>query len=167
MSIVTGTGFAGTDYLQWGGCVAVFFALMFTGGVRGQRRGVKIFRYCIAWSLFISHVRRLISPHVVEVQRYGERRIGEDVAVSVLLFFVYIAGQRYPRFGRDRSGLGYGLFRRRQHRRNIGPGLSRRLGRPEIFKDFLTTKWVLSSVMLLGRLEFSVTVLFFWSFWRD
>ena len=174
VSIVTGTGFASVDYLQWGGvALAVFFALMFTGGCTGSTAGgVKMFRYCIAWSLFVSHARRLISPHVVEVQRYGERRITEEVAVSVLLFFfVYIATVSVATLILAMIGLDWvtAFSGAASAAGNIGPGLSPEIGPSGNFQGLPdAAKWVLSSVMLLGRLEFfSVTVLFFWSFWRD
>ena len=51
---------------------------------------------------------------------------------------------------------------------NVGPGLEM-IGPPMLWSDLPTiTKWMLTGLMLMGRLEiFSVLVLFTPSFWKD
>lgn len=93
VSVVTTTGYASLDYTLWGAfAVSAFFALTFVGGCTGSTAGgIKIFRFLVSWRLFRVHLHRLISPHAVEVPRYGEQRITEEVGTLVLLFFfVYI-----------------------------------------------------------------------------
>ena len=52
---------------------------------------------------------------------------------------------------------------------NVGPGLGDMIGPNGNYKDIPDlSKWILSSGMLLGRLElFAVLVLLFPSFWRN
>lgn len=174
VSVVTTTGFASVDYTQWGNlAVASFFALLFVGGCTGSTAGgIKIFRYHIAWKLFVSHIHRLISPNAVEVQRYGDRRITEDVAASVLLFFfVYIATVGGITLFLAAVGLDWvtAISGAATAVGNVGPGLGDIIGPAGNFQSLPdAAKWALSVGMLLGRLEFfSVLVLLSWRFWRD
>ncbi|WP_245183723.1 TrkH family potassium uptake protein [Haematospirillum sp. H1815] len=174
VSVVTTTGFASADYTQWGNlAVASFFALLFVGGCTGSTAGgIKIFRFHIAWKLFVSHIHRLISPNAVEVQRYGDRRITEDVAASVLLFFfIYIATVGGITLFLAAVGLDWvtAISGAATAVGNVGPGLGDIIGPAGNFQPLPdAAKWALSVGMLLGRLEFfSVLVLLFWRFWRD
>lgn len=173
VSVVTTTGFASLDYSAWGALsVAIFFALTWVGGCTGSTAGgVKIFRFQVAWKLFLAHVHKLLTPNSIEVRRFGERPITDDVAISVLLFFFIYVGtigtitMLLASMGLDWvtaiSGAATAVG-------NVGPGLGDIIGPEGNFKTLPdAAKWLLAIGMLLGRLEFfTVLVLFIPRFWR-
>lgn len=173
VSVVTTTGYASQDYTGWGVlAVAAFFALTFVGGCTGSTAGgIKIFRFQIAWRVYVAHLHRLISPNAVEVKRYGDRRLTDDVAGSVLLFFFVFIGTVgtltlfLAALGLDWvtavSGAATAVA-------NVGPGLGPIIGPAGNFAGLPdAAKWALAMGMLLGRLEFfTVLVLLMPRFWR-
>ncbi|WOI52881.1 TrkH family potassium uptake protein [Parvularcula sp. LCG005] len=173
VSIVTGTGYATTDYGQWGPfAVGFFFCIMFVGGCAGSTScGLKIFRLQVAFAALALHGRRLAHPHRVTIARYNGRPISDEVFLSVLsFFFVYFAlfatcAVILACLGLDTvtamSAAGSAIA-------NVGPGLGDIVGPAGNYKALPdAAKWVLSMTMLLGRLElFTVLVLMLPGFWR-
>ena len=173
VSIMTGTGYASTDYTAWGPfSVGFFFCVMFVGGCAGSTScGLKIFRFQVALSALSVYGRRLIHPHGVFRARYNGRILTDDVFVSVLsFFFVYFASfatvavilsamDLDPLTALSAAGTAIA---------NVGPGLGERIGPAGTFEGLPdAAKWVLSFAMLLGRLEFfALLVLFSPNFWR-
>lgn len=173
VTLVTTTGFASTDYTLWGHfTVATAFALTFVGACTGSTAGgIKIFRFQIAWKLYMSHIHRLISPNAVEVARFGDRRITEDVSGSVMLFFfVYIGTVGSISLFLASVGLDWvtAISGAATAVSNVGPGLGQVIGPAGNFQTLPdAAKWALSLGMLLGRLEFfSILVLLSVRFWR-
>lgn len=173
VTIVTTTGFASTDYTLWGHfAVACAFALTFVGACTGSTAGgIKIFRFQIAWKLYRSHIHRLISPNAVEVARFGDRRITEDVSASVMLFFfVYIGTVGAITLFLASVGLDWvtAVSGAATAVGNVGPGLGNIIGPAGNFQALPdAAKWALSLGMLLGRLEFfSILVLLSARFWK-
>ncbi|GAB3439207.1 TrkH family potassium uptake protein [Insolitispirillum peregrinum] len=173
MSVVSTTGFASLDYTLWGPlAVASFFALTFVGGCTGSTAGgIKIFRFQIAWRLYRTHIHRLISPNVVDVPRYGDRKLDVDVGGSVLIFFfVYIGTVGVITLFLALVGLDWvtAVSGAATAVGNVGPGLGDVIGPAGNFKTLPdSAKWALALGMLLGRLEFfTVLVLAMPRFWR-
>lgn len=173
-SVVTTTGFATTDYTLWGAfAVAAFFALTFVGGCNGSTAGgIKIFRFQVSWTLFTSHLRRLISPNAVAPRLYNGQPISEEVAGSVLLFFfVYVGTVGTIALLLGLWGLDWvtAISGAATAVSNVGPGLGPIIGPAGNFATLPDgAKWLLSAGMLLGRLEFfTVLVLLAPRFWRD
>lgn len=172
ISIMTGTGYASTDYGQWGPfAIGFFFCIMFVGGCAGSTScGLKVFRLQVAFSALSLFVRRLSHPHRSTVARYNGRAISDDVFISVLsFFFLYFAvfavvAVFLSLFGLDTvtalSAAGTAIA-------NVGPGLGDVVGPSGNFSTLPdAVKWALSATMLLGRLElFTVLVLFTPGFW--
>jgi len=75
VSVVTGTGYATTDYNAWGPfAVAAFFAFMFIGGCAGSTAcSIKIFRYQVAFEAMRNYLFRMPREHAVVPMRYGGR----------------------------------------------------------------------------------------------
>jgi trk system potassium uptake protein TrkH len=93
-SVVTTTGYASVDYLQWGAFAAVcFFVLTFFGGCAGSTAGgPKVFRYQVMFRLIAQHIRRTIHPHAIVPLRYGNRTLSDEQVRSVGAFvFLYFA----------------------------------------------------------------------------
>ena len=172
-SIMTGTGYATTDYGAWGGhSVAFFFALMFIGGCAGSTScGIKIFRFQVLSEELRAHVNNTVYPHGMFVKRFNERPIDARVSASVRsFFFLYIASVFLVALALAMTGLDFttALSGAGTAISNVGPGLGPIIGPSGNFEPLNeTAKWILSFGMLLGRLElFTVLVLFLPRFWR-
>ena len=171
-SILTGTGFASVDYMEWGGFViALFFFCGLIGGCAGSTScSVKIFRYQILFAAAKAQLRRIHSPHGIFHARYGGRLVERDVLSSVMAFFVLfvvtlgVFSVLLAMTGLDMvtavSGAATAVA-------NIGPGLGDVIGPAGNFSTLNdTAKWLLSAAMLIGRLELVVVyVLFTRAFW--
>ncbi len=174
VSVVTTTGFASTDYTQWGSfAVGVFFLLMFVGGCAGSTSGgIKIYRLQVTGLLTRSHFVHLMSPNRIVTLVYNGRRLPADVPFSVVAFLaIYMA--TVGLFTVVLTGMGLDLVTAlsgaAQALGNVGPGLGEIIGPAGNFSGLpAAAKWVLSFAMLLGRLElFTVLVLFRIEFWRS
>jgi len=174
VSIVTGTGYASADYMQWGGvAVVVMFLAGLIGGCAGSTScSIKVFRYQLLFASVSTQVRRLYAPHGVFEPRYEGRPVSEDVISSVMaffaLFFVTLGAVAILLaftgldFITSVSGAAAALA-------NIGPGLGPEIGPAGNFAGLNdAAKWILSAAMLIGRLELmAVFVLFTATFWRS
>ncbi|ADM09352.1 Trk system potassium uptake protein TrkH [Parvularcula bermudensis HTCC2503] len=172
VSIMTGTGYASTDYSQWGPfAVGFFFCIMFVGGCAGSTScGLKIFRLQVAVAALFLYIRRLTHPHRVTVARYNGRPLTDEVFLSVLsFFFIYFAtfatsAVFLSLYGLDTvtalSAAGTAIA-------NVGPGLGEIVGPAGNFSSLpIAVKWTLSLTMLLGRLELlTILVMLTPSFW--
>ncbi|HKK86764.1 MAG TPA: TrkH family potassium uptake protein [Roseovarius sp.] len=173
VSILTGTGYASTDYMTWGGLpIAVLFFTGLIGGCAGSTScSIKIFRYQLLFASIRAQLRRIYTPHGVFTPRYQGRPIDDDVLNSVMSFFVFfivtlglisvILGFTGLDFVTSISGAAAALA-------NIGPGLGEIIGPAGNFAALNdTAKWVLTAAMLIGRLELlAVYAIFTISFWR-
>ena len=174
ISIMTGTGYASTDYGLWGSfAFGFFFCIMFVGGCAGSTScGLKIFRLQVAFAALSVYGRRLVFPNGVFVAKYNGRTLTDDVFISVLsFFFVYFAVfatvavvlsffQLDPVTALSAAGSAVA---------NVGPGLGDVIGPAGNYQSLPAgAKWTLSAAMLLGRLEFfTILVLLTPSFWRE
>ena len=173
-SILTGTGYASVDYMQWGGfLIALFFFCGLIGGCAGSTScSVKIFRYQILFAAARAQLRQIRSPHGIFRPRYAGRTVAPDVLSSVMAFFVLfvvtlgIIAVLLAMTGLDMvtsvSGAATAVA-------NIGPGLGPIIGPAGNFAPLGdTAKWILSAAMLIGRLELVVVfVLLTREFWSE
>lgn len=172
VSIATTTGFATTDYLEWNGFLwFLIFMLMFTGGCIGSTGGgLKMIRILVLIKNTRLELKRLLHPMAIIPLKLEKRNIPEGIASNFLAFFflyiiVFFAGAAVmSMFGLDfKSSIGASIA----SLGNIGPAIGQ-LGPADNY-SFLPAgaKWVLSFLMLLGRLElFTVLLLFSPSFWK-
>lgn len=172
-SIVTTTGFASEDYQLWGPfAIGAFFICTFVGGCSGSTAGgIKIYRFQILGRLAVAHLTRLISPNRVHAVLYHERKVEDEVAFSILAFLVaLLLTLMLATFVQMWVGVDLvtALTGAAQAFANVGPGLGDVVGPAGNFKSLPdTAKWVLSAMMILGRLEFfTVLVLLTPAFWR-
>jgi len=173
-SIMTGTGYASENYMEWGAfAVTIFFFVGLIGGCTGSTCcSVKVFRVQILAAAVSTQIRRLHSPRGVFQLNYDRRPLDPEVLSSVMSFFYVFAvtlgcvAVLLTMVGLDPltaiSGAATALA-------NIGPGLGDEIGPAGNFANLPdSAKWILSFTMLLGRLELlSVYVLFSVSFWRN
>ena len=173
VSIMTGTGYATTDYSLWGSfAVPVFFFIMFIGGCAGSTTcGIKIFRFQVLYASAYAQVRHLLQPHGVFIPYYNRRPISDEVIVSVLSFF-FVFGLCFSLLAVGLGMLGLDFLTAISSAAtaiaNVGPALGPVVGPAGNFHSLPdAAKWLLAGGMLLGRLElFTVIVLFTRSFWR-
>ncbi len=173
-SIMTGTGYASTDYGLWGpGAVAFFFVIMFIGGCAGSTScGIKIFRFQVLFQDMRQHVNKIVYPNGVFVKKFNGRRLPDRVSSAVLsFFFLYLVIFALTAVALSLTGLDMltALSGAGSAISNVGPGLGDVIGPASTYKGLNdAAKWILSAAMLVGRLElFTVLVLFVPSFWRD
>lgn len=172
-SIITGTGYASVDYMQWGAfLISIFFFIGLIGGCAGSTScSIKIFRYQLLFASISTQMRRIYAPHGVFSPRFQGRAVDDDVLNSVMAFFVFFIvtlgllavalGLTGLDFTTSVSGAAAAVA-------NIGPGLGDIIGPAGNYSTLNdVAKWILTLGMLIGRLElFAVYVLFTISFWR-
>ena len=174
VSVVTTTGFATTDYTQWGGFVnVVFLVITFLGGCSGSTAGaIKMFRLEVMAINLRYYLRRLLQPRGIFPRIYDRTPLTDEVTLSVLGFTgVYMATFLLLSALVALSGLDFitSISSVAQAMGNVGPGLGNIVGPVGNFSTLPNSaKWILSFAMLVGRLElFTVYVLFAPRFWRS
>jgi Trk-type K+ transport systems, membrane components len=169
---ITSTGFASADYMLWPKLIWVFvFLMMFTGGASGSTAGgIKWVRIAIFAKNAFAEMYRRIHPNAVLPIRFNGRPLSQTVTNNVMafLFFyvviiilatmIFIACGISPgeAFATAVSGMG-----------NVGESLGQ-YGPAGNYANFpIVAKWVMTVVMLIGRLEiFTVLLLFSPVLWR-
>ena len=173
VSVITGTGYAATDFAAWGSFpMVVLLFVMLIGGCTGSTAGgIKVFRAQVLVAVAVVQIRRLVQPHGVFVVRYAHKPLS-DSAASAVTGFLFLVMASFAMitlllvmFGLDFLSAVSGAATTIA---NVGPGLSELIGPSGNFASLPSgAKWVLSTAMLLGRLEFfTVLVLFTPRFWR-
>lgn len=172
ISLQTSTGFATADYILWPsilwGCLVI---VMLIGACAGSTTGgIKCIRIVILFKVVQNEFKHLLHPSAVLPVRVNKLVIPSSIQSAVLAFtFLYaliaIASILIM------MGLGVGFLESIgtvvSSIGNIGPGLGQ-CG-PAFSWSALpdAAKWLLSFLMLLGRLElFTVLLLFSSDFWK-
>lgn len=177
-SIMTTTGYATADFGSWiPGLQILIVGLMFLGGSSGSTAGgVKTFRVAVLTRAAAADLRRLVHPRAVLVTRFGGRSVPAPIVGSVqsfFLFYMFLFMTGTVLLGMIESRLGTGLdlvtstSAVASSLGNIGPGL----GMVGPTSNYLAVpwlgKWLLSFLMIAGRLEiFPVLLLFTRDLWR-
>ncbi len=172
VSLITTTGFATADYLQWGALgIILSFTMMFFGGSAGSTGGgIKIVRIVMLFKNSFLEFKRLLHPNAIIPVRLNHRAIKPEIVTNVLAFIVvyiltFVIGTIVM------SGLGLDLDSAMgsviASLGNIGPGIGS-VGPSENFAHIPQIgKWFLSFLMLMGRLElFTVMIIFTPVFWK-
>ena len=173
VSLITTTGFATADFEQWPEfCQAILFALFFAGGCAGSTGGgVKIIRWIIFTKFAYQQINQLLHPKAILNLKVSEQMVKDNVTKGVLGFLViYVLSFGLGTILMALTGLDLltAAAATATCLGNIGPGLAK-VGPTDNFAAISDIgKWILSFLMLLGRLElFTVLVLFTPAFWRD
>lgn len=172
ISIISCTGFAVSDYLQWPlFAVMIIFFSMFLGASTGSTTGgIKMARHLILYKNMRNMFRKSIHPSSISVVRINHRPLSDDVNFGTLAFIVqYLiffaaATATLTLMDIDLATSAGGVA---TCMAGIGPGLGTvgPVGNFAHLPD--AAKIVLSVMMLLGRLEiYTVLVLFSRGFWK-
>ncbi len=175
-SIITTTGFVSADYTSWTPFITIlFFILLFVGASAGSTSGgIKIIRHLVIFKNTILELKRLLHPKAIIRMKVDKKIVAPRVLTHILVFLLlymilFIIGSMImtvvlsdfdqpllTAIGAVATSLG-----------NVGPSIAE-LGPLDNFSAVPTSgKWVLISLMLLGRLElFTILILFTPYFWR-
>ena len=149
----------------------LFVILMFIGASAGSTAGgVKIVRHAILIKNSILELKRQIHPAAVIPVRYNGKAVTQDITFNVLAFFViYITVFALGTIVMALTGVDFmtAVGSTATSLGNIGPGIGT-VGPVDNFAHLPEAgKWVLTFLMLLGRLElFTVIMLFTPYFWN-
>ena len=173
VSVITTTGFASQDYTQWGMfSIAMFFFVTFMGACSGSTSGgMKIFRFQLSWLFLREQMQKLIHPNGVFTVRYNGKPVTDDIMGSAVAFsFLFFLVLTVATFLLVLIGLDFitALTGAATALTNVGPGLGDMIGPAGNFAAVPDSgKWLLSFIMVLGRLELlTLMVLFTPIFWR-
>jgi len=173
VSILTTTGFGTDDYALWAPLPAFLLLLLFfTGGCAGSTGGgIKMVRILIILKNIGREFKQLMHPQAVLPLRLGDKVVDRKILKHILGFLVMylvifatgalvMAGFGYDfvsAMGASIASLG-----------NIGPAWGA-FGPVEEYAGVpYPGKWMLSLLMIIGRLElFTVLVLFAPYFWKN
>ena len=171
-SIITTTGFGTADYEIWPPlAIVVIFGLFFSGGMAGSTSGgMKIVRHLVLIKNTLKEFRQLVHPRALLPIRLNGSVVPEDVLRNVLTFFVmYIAFIGIGTVIMAVLGLDLlsALTGTISSIGNVGPAFGT-LGPTENYAHLpWLGKWVLSFLMMAGRLEiFTVIVILLPVFWK-
>lgn len=171
-AVMTTTGFATADYMYWQTFTWILLLVaMIMGASAGSTSGaIKMIRIVIVVKYCYYEFKKLLHPNAVVPVRYNGRFVSEDVITKILAFvMLYLITIAFGVFVLSLSGMPFqesigGLI---TCLGGVGPGLGTvgPAGNFSAIPDF--SKWFLSFMMLIGRLElFTVLVLFTPAFWR-
>ena len=177
-SLMTGTGFAITDYVGWPTlALMAMIGLMFVGASAGSPTGsVKIVRHLLVGRLLRRELRQTIHPELVLPIRLNGQPVEERTLRAVLAFVVmyigiFIVGAALlaidARFATVDLGITDAVAASAGTLGNVGPGLgfAGPMGSYAPFSDF--SKIVMALLMWIGRLELlPVLVLLTRNYWR-
>jgi trk system potassium uptake protein TrkH len=172
VSVITTTGYITADYTSWTPFITIlFFILMFVGASAGSTAGgVKIVRHLILFKNSFLELKRQIHPSAVIPVRFNNRAVTRDITFNILAFImIYISIFATGSIVLGILGLDFmtAIGAVATCLGNIGPGIGT-VGPVDNFAHLPDlSKWVLSFLMLLGRLElFTVLILFTPYFWN-
>ena len=172
ISLITTTGYVTADYTSWTpGITVICFALLFLGASAGSTSGgIKIIRHTVFFKNTYQEFKRLLHPNAFIRLKINGELVPPRIMVHILVFLLiymmlFVIGSLVVTIlgvdmvsaaGAVATSIG-----------NVGPGIGS-VGQVDNFAHLSDpVKWVLSFLMLLGRLElFSILILFTPYFWR-
>lgn len=172
VSIITTTGFVTSNYEAWPGFnTIIIFSLMFIGACAGSTSGnIKIGRYLIMLQRANIELKQMIHPKALIPLRFGNRVLDDGLIINVMQFFflyilVILVGTIIM------GSLGMDLITSFTAvvscMGNVGPsfGSIGSAGNYTFMPD--VGKYVLSIIMLLGRLEiYPLLILLVPAYWE-
>ena len=172
ISAMTSTGYTISDYMYWPvvAWVVIFF-LMLTGACAGSTAGgIKWVRLSIILKNGVAEFKRRIHPNAIVPVKLNDKTVPQQTINNImafLIFYIFIivvtvvifcaCGVNFDEsIGAAVSAIG-----------NVGISIGQ-FGPAGTYADFpVVAKWVMSIVMLIGRLEiFTVLLLFTRVLWR-
>ena len=174
VSIATTSGFTTADFDAWVPATHVFlFVLMVIGGSSGSTAGgLKVIRVVIGIKICLVNIEKAFRSHIVRPIKVNDRNISTTAQENIIIYIVlitiiiYVSKCIIALLENNLSLEGtYSTVISCFY--NIGPGFSE-IGPTHTYAFFHdSTKYYLSLLMIMGRLElYAILVLFIPSFWR-
>jgi trk system potassium uptake protein TrkH len=165
ISLGTSTGFANTDSNIWPGfskLILIFFSLQCAcaGSTSG---GIKVDRILVTWKSFVNQLKKMFHPKAVLAYRLDKTVIEPGIIeagliyVALYLCVVFISSLILTFIGVDIMSAFSGTVAAMG---NVGPGFGMVSSLSNFSQIPEMGKWVLSVVMLLGRLEIFALLMF-------
>ena len=172
ISLHTSTGFATDDYMQWSPVLwGLLTIIMLMGACAGSTTGgLKCIRMVILTKVSRNEFKHILHPNAILPVRINKQVISSSIVSTVLAFcFIYITIIVISTLLMMTMGVGAeeSIGCVISSIGNMGPGLGET--GPAYSWNALpdAAKWLLSFLMLLGRLElFTVLLLFTPDFWK-
>jgi trk system potassium uptake protein TrkH len=171
ISIITCTGFATADYLQWPviAWTIIFFAMFFGGSTGSTAGGIKMVRHLIFFKNIGKIIRQFNSPNAILTLKLNKKTLSEESNNSILTFIsiyllVFIVGSLMLMIiGIDGKTASSSVA---TCMAGIGPGIGT-VGPVSNFAHLPDLgKLILTFLMVVGRLEiYTVLILFTRNFW--
>ncbi|MCB9363109.1 MAG: TrkH family potassium uptake protein [Flavobacteriales bacterium] len=172
VSIITTTGFASADFTTWGAFVTfLFFLLLFTGANAGSTSGgMKLVRIILLMKNGFLEFKRKLHPNAVIPVHLNGQGVPPHIIYNLLAFvFFYLSTFVIGSIIVTFLGVDFmeAVSAVATSVGNVGPGIASIGPAGNFFHLPDSSKWVLSILMLMGRLElFTIAILFTPYFWR-
>jgi trk system potassium uptake protein TrkH len=172
VSTITSTGYTVTDFESWGTFVlALVFVLMFCGACAGSTSGgAKIDRMLYLIKNLDNELKRCVHSNSIYSVRINNKVIPTELVNKVIAFLclyvalIMIGGILLTAVGLPLVDAFFSSFSCISNT-GLGAGITGYGGSYELIPN--AGKWLLSLLMLIGRLElFTVLILFTRSFWK-
>ena len=172
ISSMTSTGYTISDYMYWPvvAWVVIFF-LMLTGACAGSTAGgIKWVRLSIILKNGVTEFQRRIHPNAIIPVKLNEKAVPQQTINNImafLIFYVFIIAVTVVIFCACGVNFDEAIGAAVSAIGNVGISIGQ-FGPAGTYAEFPTVaKWVMSFVMLIGRLEiFTVLLLFTRALWR-
>ena len=171
-SIVSTTGYAACDYMQWRPPLwLVLFLIAFIGGCAGSTAGgLKMVRFLLLLRMMPVQIKKMIHPNaIIHVKLNGQTYPGDKMFRTLSFFMTFLCIYTAGVFVLMMCGLNFTSAAGASIAclGNTGPGLDA-VGPAGNFSMLPAAgKWTCSFLMLLGRLElYSVLILLSPAFWK-
>ena len=173
ISIITATGFATADYMEWKEVAWVLiFGLMFVGASVGSTGGgIKVIRHVVAFKQIKNFTKKLLHPNSVEVIKINEGRVIPEANANSILTFILIYLGIFAFGSLTMAALGLDFETAMGSvittMGGIGPGIGT-VGPASNFADIPDLgKFILTLFMITGRLEIiTFWIIFSKAFWK-
>jgi trk system potassium uptake protein TrkH len=172
VSIITTTGFATADFTTWGiFATFLFFLLLFTGANAGSTSGgMKIVRIVLLMKNGYLEFKRRLHPNAIIPVTLNKESVSPSIIYNLLAFvFFYLATFVIGSLILTMFGVEFleAISAAATSIGNVGPGIASVGPAGNFYHLPDGSKWVLSFLMLMGRLElFTIAILFTPYFWR-
>ncbi|MBR5327526.1 MAG: TrkH family potassium uptake protein [Paludibacteraceae bacterium] len=172
ISAMTSTGYTISDYMYWPvvAWVVIFF-LMLTGACAGSTAGgIKWVRLSIILKNGVAEFQRRIHPNAIIPVKLNEKVIPQQTINNImafLIFYVFIIVITVVTFSACGVNFDESIGAAVSAIGNVGISIGQ-FGPSGTYAEFpVVAKWVMSIVMLIGRLEiFTVLLLFTKVLWK-
>jgi trk system potassium uptake protein TrkH len=171
-SVITTTGYATTDYDKWTTfSKGILFTLLFFGPCAGSTGGaIKSIRLLVLLKLIKREISKALHPRAIIPVKIGQNALSSETLSGISSFFVlyivvFVLGT--IALSLEGKGLITASSAAAATLGNVGPGFEL-VGPACNYNSFSNiSKYIMSGLMLLGRLElFTVIALFSREFWR-